>query len=49
MVRIRGNELTADAAITWWFDAVHGVSFEYQHAFEAELNYFSLKYLYSWQ
>ena len=43
------NELTADAAITWWFDAVHGVSFEYQHAFEAELNYFTLKYLYSWQ
>ena len=43
------NELTADASINWWFDAVHGVSFEYQRAFEAELNYFTLKYLYSWQ
>ena len=43
------NEFTADAGITWWFDAVHGVSFEYQRAFEAELNYFTLKYLYSWR
>jgi len=43
------NEFTADAEITWWFDAVHGVSFEYQRAFEAELNYFTLKYLYSWR
>lgn len=43
------NEFTADAGITWWFDAVHGVSLEYQRAFEAELNYFTLKYLYSWQ
>ena len=41
------NEFTADASINWWFDAVHGVSFEYQRAFEAELNYFTLKYLYS--
>ena len=43
------NEFTADAGVTWWFDAVHGVSFEYQRAIEAELNYFTLKYLYSWQ
>ena len=43
------NEFTADAAVTWWFDALHGVSFEYQRAFEAKLNYFTLKYLYSWQ
>jgi len=43
------NEFTADASINWWFDAVHGVSFEYQRAFEAELNYFTLKYLYSWR
>lgn len=43
------NEFLADAAIIWWFDAVHGVSFEYQRAFEAELNYFTLKYLYSWR
>jgi hypothetical protein len=43
------NEFTADASINWWFDTVHGVSFEYQRAFEAELNYFTLKYLYSWR
>lgn len=43
------NEFAADAGVTWWFDAVHGVSFEYQRAIEAELNYFTLKYLYSWQ
>jgi len=43
------NEFTADASINWWFNAVHGVSFEYQRAFEAELNYFTLKYLYSWR
>ena len=43
------TEFTADASINWWFDAVHGVSFEYQRAFEAELNYFTLKYLYSWR
>ena len=43
------NEFTADASINWWFDAVHGVAFEYQRAFEAELNYFTLKYLYSWR
>ncbi|MEK9772026.1 MAG: hypothetical protein VW576_00545 [Opitutae bacterium] len=43
------NEFTADAAVTWWFDAFNGVSLEYQRAFEAELNYFTLKYLYSWQ
>jgi hypothetical protein len=43
------NEFTADASINWWFDAVHGISFEYQRALEAELNYFTLKYLYSWR
>jgi len=43
------NEFTADASINWWFNAVHGVSFEYQRAFEAELNYFTVKYLYSWR
>ena len=43
------NEFTADAGITWWFDVVHGISLEYQRAFEAELNYFTLKYLYSWK
>src|SRR6056300_602358 len=43
------SEFTADASINWWFNAVHGVSFEYQRAFEAELNYFTLKYLYSWR
>ncbi|MGA1116094.1 MAG: hypothetical protein ACO3UY_06405, partial [Opitutales bacterium] len=43
------KEFAADASINWWFDAVHGVSFEYQRAFEAELNYFTLKYLYSWR
>ncbi len=43
------NEFTADAAIGWWFNHVHGISIEYQRAFEAELNFFTLKYLYSWQ
>jgi len=43
------NEFTVDTGITWWFDAIHGVSLEYQRAFEAELHYFTLKYLYSWQ
>lgn len=43
------NEFTADTGVTWWFDAFHGMSLEYQRAFEAKLNYFTLKYLYSWQ
>ena len=29
------NEFTVDTGITWWFDAIHGVSLEYQRAFEA--------------
>ncbi len=43
------NEFTADAGITWWFDVTHGFSFEYQRAFEAEVNYFTVKYLHSWR
>jgi hypothetical protein len=43
------NEFTADAAITWWFNNMHGASIEYQRAFEAEANYFTVRYLYSWQ
>ena len=43
------NEFTADASLIWWFNNIHGMSFEYQRAVEAELNYFTLKYLYSWQ
>jgi len=43
------NEFAADAGITWWLNNDHGVNFEYQRAFESELNYFTLRYLYSWQ
>lgn len=43
------NEFSTDFGVTWWFDQIHGASFQYQRAIEAELNYFSLEYLYSWQ
>jgi len=43
------NEFTTDLGCTWWFNPIHGASFQYQHAVESELNYFTLEYLYSWQ
>lgn len=43
------NEIAADLQVRWWFDAIHGLSFEYQREFESEYNQFTLRYLYSWQ
>ena len=43
------NELNADAALIWWFNSMHGASVEYQRSVEAKLDYFTVRYLYSWQ
>ena len=29
------NEFTADAGLTWWFDHIHGISLEFQRAFDS--------------
>jgi hypothetical protein len=43
------NDLSFDVGLTWWINDVHGVAFEYNHAFDQEVDFIGLKYLYSWQ
>ena len=43
------NDFTVDVGLTWWVNEVHGVAIEYNHAFDQEMNFIGLKYLYSWQ
>ncbi len=43
------NDLALDLGLSWWINDIHGVAFEYSHAFDNEIDYIGLKYLYSWQ
>lgn len=43
------NDITLDLGLTWWIDNEHGVIFEYANYLDAELNQFTIKYLYCWQ
>ena len=43
------NDFTFDVGLTWWVNDIHGVALEYNHAFDQEVNFIGLKYLYSWQ
>ena len=43
------NDFSIDVGLTWWINDIHGVAFEYSHAFDQEVDFIGLKYLYSWQ
>lgn len=43
------NDFLFDLGLTWWINDVHGVALEYNHAFDQEVDFIGLKYLYSWQ
>ena len=43
------NDFTFDVGLTWWINDVHGVALDYNHAFDQEVDFIGLKYLYSWQ
>ena len=43
------TDLAFDLGLTWWINDVHGVALEYSYAFDSEVDYVGLKYLYSWQ
>jgi len=41
------TDFSTNLGLTWWIDNEHGVLFDYSRSIDAELNYFTLKYLYS--
>ena len=43
------NDFIFDLGLTWWINDIHGVSLEYNRAFDQEVDFIGLKYLYSWQ
>ena len=43
------TDLAFDLGLTWWINDIHGVALEYSYAFDSEVDYVGLKYLYSWQ
>lgn len=43
------NDFLLDIGLSWWITDVHGVAFEYNYAFDQEVDFIGLKYLYSWQ
>jgi hypothetical protein len=43
------NDFLFDIGLSWWVTDVHGVALEYNHAFDQEVDFIGLKYLYSWQ
>ena len=43
------NDFLFDIGLSWWITDVHGVALEYNHAFDQEVDFIGLKYLYSWQ
>lgn len=42
------NDFIVNVGLTWWVNEIHGVSLEYNHALDQEVNYIGFKYLYSW-
>ena len=42
-------DLTLGFSVGWWIDDVHGIALEYDHSLDSELEFISLKYLYSWR
>ena len=42
------NDFIVNVGLTWWVNEIHGVSLEYNHALDQEVNFIGFKYLYSW-
>ena len=38
-----------EASLLYWLEEIHGIGIEYRHSNDADVNYFGLRYLYSWQ
>lgn len=43
------NDFHFNTALTYWINDIHGVALEYTRAFDREVSFVGLKYLYSWQ
>ncbi len=43
------NDLEWEISMLYWFNELHGAGLEYRQSDDMEVNYFGLRYLYSWQ
>ena len=43
------NDFSLNTGLSYWINDVHGISLEYNRAFDKEVDFITLKYLYSWQ
>jgi len=43
------NDSEWELSFLYWFGDIHGAGFEFRHSNDADVNYFGLRYLYSWQ
>ena len=43
------NDFNLHTSLSYWISDVHGIALEYNRAFDREVDFVTLKYLYSWQ
>ena len=43
------NDFSLNTSLSYWINDIHGISLEYNRAFDQEVDFITLKYLYSWQ
>ena len=43
------NDFNLHTSLSYWISGVHGIALEYNRAFDREVDFVTLKYLYSWQ
>ena len=43
------NDFNLNTGLSYWINDVHGIALEYNRAFDREVDFVTLKYLYSWQ
>ena len=43
------NDFNLHTSLSYWISDVHGIALEYNRAFDREVDFITLKYLYSWQ
>ena len=43
------NDFNLHTGLSYWITDVHGIALEYNRAFDQEVDFITLKYLYSWQ
>lgn len=43
------NDFSLNTGLSYWINDIHGIALEYNRAFDQEVDFITLKYLYSWQ